>query len=108
MKTLLLIALLAIFLIAGLTPALADTFSLTVPAGTEVVMADPQAVISVTVRNNGPTRDIRSITFNIDTAKYAFSAATVPPAGWCVNSVSDGSINFQLVQSGGSCTSGST
>lgn len=108
MKTLRLIALLAIFLIAGLTPALADTFSLTVPAGTEAVMADPQAVIPVTVTNNGPTRNIRSIAFNIDTAKYSFSAATVPPAGWCVNSVSAGSINFELLQSGGACSNGST
>lgn len=106
MKTL--IALLAIFLIAGLTPALADTFSLTVPAGTEAVMADPQAVIPVTVTNNGPSRDIRSIIFNIDTAKYSFSAATIPPFGWCVKSVSAGSINFELVQSGGACSNGST
>ncbi|MBI2400749.1 MAG: hypothetical protein HYV23_06810, partial [Deltaproteobacteria bacterium] len=108
MKTLRLMAIIAIFLFAGLTPALADTFSLTVPAGTEAVMADPQAVIPVTVRNNGPTRDIRSITFNINTAKYSFSAATVPPAGWCVNSVSAGSINFELVQAGGACSNGST
>ncbi len=95
-------------MLASQASALADTFSITVPAGVEVVMDDPQASIPVTVRNNGPSRDIRSITFNIDTAKYAFSTSTVPPSGWCVNSVSDGSINFQLVQNGGSCTSGST
>lgn len=100
--------LLALFILSAQVPALADTFSLTVPAGTEVVMDDPQASIPVTVINNGPSRDIRSITFNIDTAKYSFSPSTVPPAGWCVNSVSDSSINFQLVQNGGSCSSGST
>ena len=108
MRVLRLIALLAIFLQAGLASALADTFSLAVPAGTEVVMADPQAVIPVTVTNNGPSRDIRSITFNIDTAKYSFSASTVPPVGWCVKAVSAGSINFELLQPGGSCSNGST
>ncbi len=88
--------------------AFSDTFSLSVPSGAEVLMQDPQALIPVTVTNNGPSRDIRSITFNLETSKYVFSPSTVPPSGWCVNSFSDGSINFQLVQSGGSCTSGTT
>lgn len=108
MRVIRLITLLAIFLFTGHTKAIADTFSLTVPAGTEVVMADPQAIIPVTVTNNGPSKDIRSITFNLDTAKYSFSAATVPPTGWCVNSVSPGSINFELLQPSGGCGTGST
>lgn len=108
MRAVRLITLIALFVLAGVFPALADTFTLTVPANTDVVMGNPQSVIPVTVRNNGPSRDIRSITFNIDPAKYSFSSATVPPSGWCVNSVAPGSINFELVQPGGSCTNGST
>lgn len=98
----------ALFFMAGAFEASADPFSLSVPANTEVVMADPQAAIPVTVTNNSLTRNIRSITFNIDTALYSFSAATVPPAGWCVKSVTSGAINFELVQAGGSCSNGST
>lgn len=108
MKIIRLITFIALFFIAALDPAFADTFSVSVPAGTEVVMADPQAFIPVTVANNGPSRSIRSIIFNVDTAKYSFSSATVPPAGWCVKSVSAGAINFELVQAGGSCTNGTT
>ena len=98
-----------ILLMLCLAPALsfADTFSLSVPAGTEVVMADPQAVVPVTVTNAGPSRDIRSITFNANTANYSFSPATVPPAGWCVDSFSPGTIRFSLVQGNGSCGTGS-
>lgn len=88
--------------------ALADTFSATVPAGTEVVMQDPGAVIPVTITNNGPSKDIRSMIFTIDTAKYSFSSSTVPPAGWCVESVSTGAISFALTQAGGACSNGST
>lgn len=92
-----------------LVPAvsLADTFSLSVPAGAEVVMADPQAIVPVTVTNAGPSRDIRSITFNANTSNYSFSAAAVPPNGWCVDSFSTDAIRFALVQDNGSCGTGS-
>lgn len=95
-------------LIACASMASADAFSISVPAGTEVVMADPQAAIPVTVTNQSLTRNIRSITFNIDTSMYTFSAATRAPSGWCVKSVTSGAINFELVQAGGSCSNGST
>jgi len=91
-------------------PALshADTFSLSVPSGTEVVMSDPESTVPVNVTNNGPSKSIRQITFNIDTAKYSFSSATLPPDGWCINGISAGSITFALVQGGGSCSNGNT
>lgn len=108
MRNLRLITLITLFILTALHPAFADTFSISVPAGTEVVMADPQATIPVTITNNGPTRNIRSVTFNIDPTKYSFSASTVPPSGWCVNSVSAAVMQFELTQAGGSCTNGST
>lgn len=87
----------------------AETYSVTVPAGTEVVMEDPDAVIPVTITNNpGSSKDIREITFSIDSAKYAFSSSIVPPAGWCVRSYSTAQVTFALTQAGGSCSSGST
>ena len=83
--------------------AWSDTFSLSVPAGTEVTMGDPGAVIPVTVRNNGPIRSIRMIRFDVDTSKYIISPATTAPKGWCVSRVSDGSITFALKQFSGAC-----
>ncbi|MBI5469390.1 MAG: Ig-like domain-containing protein [Deltaproteobacteria bacterium] len=72
-------------------------------------MQDPEAVLPVTVTNNsGSTRDIREIEFNVDTAKYSFSASTVPPPGWCVTSFTAGTIIFALTQSSGICGTGST
>ncbi|MDO8426147.1 MAG: Ig-like domain-containing protein, partial [Deltaproteobacteria bacterium] len=87
----------------------AETFSLAMPAGTEVTMQDPNAVLPVTVTNgSGSTNDIREIEFKVDTAKYNRSAATVPPAGWCVTDVSDSKIVFALTQPDGSCDKDST
>ncbi len=87
----------------------AETFSLSMPAGAEVTMQDLEAVLPVTVTNgSGSTRDIREIGFNVDIAKYSFSASTVPPPGWCVTNFTAGTIAFALTQSGGACGTGST
>ena len=87
----------------------AETFSVTVPAATEVTMQDPNAVIPFTVTNNtGSTKYIREITFRIDDTKYNFSTATVPPAGWCVSEAEPDRITFALTQGSGACSSGST
>lgn len=96
----------ALFLFFGLfapSLALSDTFTATVPAGTEVTMGDPQSVIPVTITNNGPNRQIRSIVFRIDTAKYEFTSFVVPPAGWCIDRFSTGRITFALLQPDGRC-----
>lgn len=88
--------------------ASADTFSVTVPAGSAVTMGDTQATLPFTVTNNGPTKDIRNITFSINTALYNFSAGTTPPSGWCIKSITSGSIEFALLQGGGGCSSGAS
>jgi hypothetical protein len=95
----------AVLAVLWAAPSLADTFSVSLPASTEVVMQNPDTVLPFTVVNNGPTRDIRGITFTIDTAKYAFSSATTAPDGWCVSSVSSGSISFALKFALGLCLS---
>ncbi len=81
----------------------ADTFTVSLPPNTEVTMQDPEAIIPVTITNNGPTRNIRRIEFEIDTARYNFSGATVPPNGWCVERVRANSIRFALRQITGAC-----
>lgn len=97
------------FLFAGKMAIAADTFSVTVPAGTEVTMQDPNAVIPFTVTNiSGSTRDIREITFRVDDTKYNFSAATVPPSGWCIKEVEEDRITFALTQGSGACSSGTS
>lgn len=98
--------------VAFLCPAIslaAETFSLSMPVGAEVVMQDPTAILPVTVTNSsGSTRAIREIEFNVDTAKYSFSSSTVPPPGWCVTSFTAGTIVLALTQSSGACGTGST
>ncbi|MBI5643925.1 MAG: Ig-like domain-containing protein [Deltaproteobacteria bacterium] len=107
LKTCLLL-LAAVFLLATYAGA-ADTFSVTTPAGTEVAMGDADAVLPFTVFNNaGSTKDIREITFKIDTTKYTLSTATVPPSGWCIKDVGTDNIVFALIQGSGACSSGST
>ncbi len=85
----------------------ADTFSVSVPAGTEVTMQDPEAVLPLTITNNSTGKDIREITFTVDTAKYNISSSTLPPNGWCVKTVSTQSITLALTQASGACSSGS-
>lgn len=85
----------------------ADTFTVSLPPGTAVTMGDTSAVLPFTVTNSGPG-DIRDITFTINAALYNFSAATVPPPGWCLKSAAAGSIEFALLQGSGACSSGST
>lgn len=94
-----------IFIFPGVVYA---DFTATVPAGTEVTMQDPQAVIPVTITNTGPTRDIRIIVFRVNAGQYNISDATVPPPGWCVNNVNNQRIVFALIQGNGSCGQGST
>lgn len=103
-----------IFLSLIILPAnsLADTFSVSLPAGTAVTMGNyDMETLPFTITNNGPTKNIRDITFAIDTNIYNFSASTVPPSGWCIKSISAGSIEFALQQGeqgGGGCSSGAT
>lgn len=108
MKTVKITVLVVLFIFAWLYPALADTFSITIPASTETVMGDPRATVPVTLTNNSTSFYISTISFNADTNKYSFSASTVAPAGWCVKSTSASSITFELEQPDGSCTNGST
>lgn len=86
----------------------ADTFTATVPAGTEVTMQDPNAVIPLTIANNSATLRIRQFTVTGDTARYSLSATSASPQGWCVSAVSANSITYALAQSNGKCTSGTT
>ncbi|MBI1911490.1 MAG: Ig-like domain-containing protein [Deltaproteobacteria bacterium] len=87
----------------------ADTFSVTVPAGTEVTMQDPDAVVPFTVTNiAGSTKNIREITFTVDTTKYNISSSTVPPSGWCVKTIDIQTVVFSQQQPSGTCSSGST
>lgn len=100
-----------IFLSLIILPAnsLADTFSVSLPAGTAVTMGNyDMETLPFTITNNGPTKNIRDITFAIDTNIYNFSASTVPPSGWCIKSISAGSIEFALLQGGGGCSSSAT
>ncbi|OGP16359.1 MAG: hypothetical protein A2V21_301340 [Deltaproteobacteria bacterium GWC2_55_46] len=102
------ISLALFFLSIFSSAAIADTFSLSFDSPAEVVMADPEAIIPVKVTNNGPSKSIRTITFNIDTAKYSFSSSTQPPTGWCISTISADSISFALVQGSGACSNGNT
>lgn len=83
----------------------ADTFSVTLPAGAEVTMQNPNSVLSFTVTNNSATKNINEITFNVNTALFRISSSTVPPPGWCVKDVGADSIVFSLAQPAGSCSS---
>ncbi|MBE9529432.1 MAG: Ig-like domain-containing protein [Proteobacteria bacterium] len=107
-----LLPILCLFIAAGLfAPAAAsgaNTFSVTLPASTEITMQDADAVLPVTITNDSATKSIRDITFTIDTVKYSFSSATVAPSGWCIDSVATGSITFALTQAGGACSNGNT
>lgn len=97
------------FLFSGGMSIAAETFSVTVPAGTEVTMQDPNAVIPFTVTNiSGSTKDIRELTFRIDDTKYNFSSATVSPSGWCIKEVEVDRVTFALTQGSGACSSGSS
>lgn len=106
------IAFALVFVMAFLFNALAgaaETFTVTVPAGTEVAMQDPDAVIPFTVTNSASsTKDIRELTFRIDDTKYNFSSATVPPSGWCIKEIDDDRITFALTQGSGACSSGTS
>lgn len=101
-----------LFLLVFLAPSSAfgaQTFTVTIPAGTEVVMQDPAAVLPLTVTNQASSsRDIREVVFSVDTARYNISAATAPPAGWCAKSFSTASITFALEQGSGACSNAST
>jgi len=100
------------FIIIGLfVPTMtlaANTFTLSVPAGTEVTMGDAEAIIPVTITNGAASaQDIKGITFTIDTASYNFSSSTIAPAGWCVlGTPTTGSVTFGLLQGSGACSSG--
>lgn len=101
--------LLALLIAMAATPAsAADTYTVTLPAGTEVAMQDPNALLQFTVANNSAGKDIRQITFTIDATKYNISSSTLPPGGWCVNSVTTQTIVFALRQGSGACSNGST
>lgn len=101
---------LGLLLMATAAPsaAAADPFTVSLPAGPVVTMGDASVELAFTVANGSAVRDIRSVTFTINTALYNFSAATVPPSGWCVRSLGAGSIEFGLVQGNGACSNGST
>lgn len=89
------------------TNSFADTFSVSLPAGTAVTMGDSSATLPLTITNNGPG-DIRQISFLINTSVYNFSEGIVPPSGWCVKSWNPDELILALEQPGGSCASGST
>ena len=88
--------------------AAASTFTVTLPAGTEVTMGDPSSVLPFTVSNTGTKGDIREIEFKADTNLYEFSTATVPPPGWCIDKLDVDKIKFRLVQPDGSCDNNAT
>lgn len=100
-KHLLTVFLLSVFLCLAFTNArAADTFSVTIPGGTEVVMQDSNSIIPVTV-NNAVTSgsSIRAVTIRVNTASYTLSPATTAPTGWCINSltVSTGTVVFRTL-----------
>lgn len=86
----------------------ADTYTVTIPANTEVTMGNPNAVLPLTITNNSASKDIRQITFTVDTTKYSISSSTIPPAGWCVNTLNNQTVSFALVQGRGACSNGSS
>lgn len=96
------------FALTALPAWAADTYTVTLPAGTEVTMQDPNAVLPFTVTNNSAGKDIRQITFTVDVTKYNISSSTLPPDGWCVSSVTAQTIVFALRQSSGACSNGSS
>lgn len=104
----LLVLLISSFFIASRLEA-ANTFTVTLPANTEITMGDPAASLPVTIANSSSSgKDIKAVTFTVNTTKYSFlnsngKATTNPPAGWCVSSVSAGSISFGLKSAGGLC-----
>lgn len=58
----------------------ANTFSASLPVGTAVTMGDDRDTLSFTITNNAlSTKDIRTVFFNIPTATYNISAATLAP-----------------------------
>jgi len=90
-----------------LSTAANNTFTVTVPAGTEVTMLDAAAVIPLTVTNSASSADpIYELEFEFDPAIYTLSQATVAPTGWCVDKVEPdkGKIKFKLLNtSTGKC-----
>lgn len=103
--------LLFIILLSGLAllpcMASADPFTVSLPAGSAITMGDSTAELPFLISNGG-AGDIRDIIFTINPALYNFSAATVPPPGWCIKSIAAGTIEFALVQGGGACSSGAS
>lgn len=97
-----------LLLIASAQAFAADTYTVTLPAGTEVAMQDPGAVLPFTVTNNSAGKDIRQMTFTVDVTKYNISSSTLPPDGWCVNSVTTQTIVFALRQGSGACSNGTS
>ncbi len=107
-KTPCIFILLIIALFLPATSFAANTFTLSLPGGTEVTMGDAEAIIPVTITNGAASaQDIKGITFTIDAASYNFSASTIAPAGWCISGTpTTGSISFGLLQGSGACSSG--
>ncbi|MBI5344797.1 MAG: hypothetical protein HZB83_05595, partial [Deltaproteobacteria bacterium] len=88
--------------------AATNTFTVTLPANTEVTMQNPNSLLPFTVTNTGNGNSITDLTFKGNVAKYLISSATVPPPGWCVNDVAEDEIKFALIQPNGNCSNAST
>ncbi len=86
----------------------ADTFTATVPAGTETTMQDPNSLLPITITNNSSGRSISEIEIKGFTSQYDFSQFTVAPAGWCIDKVEDDKIKFKLTQPNGDCKKNTT
>lgn len=108
MKKISIIILGLILLLHAVSAEAADTFTVMVPANTEVTMQDPNEALPFTITNNSASKYIREITFQVDTGKYNISSATVPPTGWCVKDVTTSEITFSLQQASGACSNGQT
>ena len=86
----------------------ADTFTLTLPTGTETTMQDSDSVLPFTVTNNSSGRSISKIEIKGFTSQYDINQSTVPPAGWCIGDVDDDKINLMLIQPDGKCKNSTT
>ncbi len=101
--------LLLLFLLSvPVTVLAADTYTVTVPAGTETTMQVPSSLVPVTLTNNSTTKSITEIEIKGFTAQYIFNNSTIPPAGWCLDKVKPDKIKLKLIQPDGSCDKNST
>lgn len=86
-------------LFGGLAAEAADTFSVTIPPATEVVMKDANAVIPITVTNSATSiASIQEIDITINIAMYSISSGSFP-ANWCISRIrpTTGNIRFSVI-----------